>query len=198
MSKLSEVNAAKTHCPQGHPYDEVNTYRQRRGSRACRICMREASKRYEERRRERRPPGVRRGRDWREFYVEAPSGCWLWTGALNDRGYGRWPRWKDGGTRQAHRRVYEMLVGPIPEGLQIDHLCRVRNCVNPDHLEPVTHAENLRRAVGGGWGSAATHCPNGHEYAVVGRLDGRKRCPVCRRDARRRAKASRRARGLRP
>jgi len=70
--------------------------------------------------------------------------CWLWTGGNDRRGYGRF---SDADQRQvlAHRFAYELLVGPIPEGLDLDHLCRVPACVNPAHLEPVTNAENHRR-----------------------------------------------------
>lgn len=70
--------------------------------------------------------------------------CWLWTGAPTNQGYGHlkirglWVK--------AHRLAYEMLVGPVPDGLELDHLCRVRLCVRPSHLEPVTHAENVARA----------------------------------------------------
>lgn len=72
-----------------------------------------------------------------------PSGCWEWRAHIKNGGYGdfRYP-----GGRFAHRASYELFVGPIPEGLQLDHLCRVRHCVNPDHLEPVTGAVNVQRA----------------------------------------------------
>jgi hypothetical protein len=69
--------------------------------------------------------------------------CWLWTGCVGDGGYGQVTIAQR--RHKAHRAVYELLVGPIPEGLDLDHLCRVRRCVNPDHLEPVTRSENLRR-----------------------------------------------------
>jgi len=75
------------------------------------------------------------------------DGCWVWTAALNNGGYGLVRL--DGRTRRAHRVVYELLVGPIPEGLELDHLCRNHACVNPDHLEPVTHGENIRRGLNG-------------------------------------------------
>ncbi len=71
--------------------------------------------------------------------------CWVWKYSLDGRGYGQlWNR-KAGQPVRAHRFYYELLVGPIPVGLDLDHLCRVKRCVNPDHLEPVTRAENIRR-----------------------------------------------------
>lgn len=96
-------------------------------------------------------------------YPETPDGCWIWTGARSTTGYGHTTiRGKYWG---AHRISYEAHVGPIPEGLDLDHLCRVRECVRPDHLEPVTRAENVRRGVP--FKKAAprpTHCPKGHPY----------------------------------
>lgn len=88
----------------------------------------------------------------RKFWetVDKTEGCWLWLGAASVGGYGQfyagrlWPSGSQGKV-YAHRYAYELLVGPIPEGLDIDHLCRVRNCVNPDHMEPVTHRENMLR-----------------------------------------------------
>ncbi len=76
--------------------------------------------------------------------VLAPLGeCWIWVARLNRNGYGRLH--EEGSERMAHRLSYEAHVGPIPEGLLLDHLCRVRCCVNPRHLEPVTHSENTLR-----------------------------------------------------
>lgn len=72
--------------------------------------------------------------------------CWLWTGRLNNKGYGRVTLWAKKRGYMAHRMAYEFAVGPIPDGLEIDHLCRNRICCNPSHLEPVTHQENVRRA----------------------------------------------------
>ena len=73
-----------------------------------------------------------------------PDSCWPWRGQVNRGGYGvaRYKR----RTTTAHRAIYRILVGPIPDGLELDHLCRNRLCVNPAHLEPVTHLENVRRA----------------------------------------------------
>src|SRR5688572_29952552 len=68
--------------------------------------------------------------------------CWLWEGRVCPRGYGYFGH----NSQRCHRVLWVALNGPVPEGLELDHLCRVRNCVNPAHLEPVTHAENMRRA----------------------------------------------------
>lgn len=79
-------------------------------------------------------------------HVEKTDGCWLWTGGTTTAGYGVYSVVK-GEMTTAHRIVYELLVGPIPEGMQLDHLCRVRRCVRPEHLEPVTPLVNTRRAL---------------------------------------------------
>lgn len=103
-----------------------------------------------------------------QFEAEPNSGCWLWTGKIKASGYGMFAIKVDGSWtyRPAHRFVYENHVGPIPEGLDIDHLCRNRACVNPQHLEPVTRSENLRRGIGFIARCAkATHCPQGHPYS---------------------------------
>lgn len=101
--------------------------------------------------------------------VEPTGFCWYWVGA-HCLGYGRF-RALNPATGQAthqvlaHRWSYEYLVGPIPEGLEIDHLCRNPLCVNPDHLEPVTRKENNLRSYNvGGVNARKTHCPQGHEY----------------------------------
>lgn len=88
------------------------------------------------------------------------SGCWEWAGYVAPKGYG----YLGFGGRQvlAHRASYEVFVGAIPEGLQIDHLCRNRACVNPDHLEPVTNFENYKRSPLSRINR--THCPRGHRY----------------------------------
>jgi hypothetical protein len=71
------------------------------------------------------------------------AGCWLWTGGLDQYGYGKVRIY--GRTRGVHRVAYELWVGPVPDGMQLDHRCRVRHCINPEHLEPVTVGENIRR-----------------------------------------------------
>jgi hypothetical protein len=89
---------------------------------------------------------------------EPNSGCWIWLAYLAPFGHGRIKF--EGRMREAHRVVYELIKGPVPEGLELDHLCKLPCCVNPDHLEPVTHAVNMRRSKPG----QKTHCINGHEY----------------------------------
>lgn len=116
-----------------------------------------------------------------------PNGCWLWTGSREPKGYGRF--WLNGQQFKAHRAAYELLVGPIPEGLVLDHLCRVRVCVNPAHLEPVTNRENILRGEGRTAVQARrTHCPKGHPYdeanTIVRQRHGRptRQCRACARD----------------
>lgn len=125
-----------------------------------------------------------------------PNGCWIWTASIDRDGYGRFG--VPGKTRSewrmflAHRVSYETFVGPIPKGLELDHLCRVRACTNPDHLEPVTRSENLKRSpLMGEAQKSKTHCPHGHKYTPentrLTTLGGRS-CRTCER-ARIRTKA---------
>ena len=93
--------------------------------------------------------------DW--FVPEPNTGCWLWTRTTCRNGYGQLTvNWR---YRSAHRVSYEVLVGAIPKGLQLDHLCNTKCCVNPDHLEPVTNLENSKR-----WYARVRHCKKGHEF----------------------------------
>lgn len=118
------------------------------------------------------------------------DGCWLWTGALLRNGYARLrTEMADGGkSRLAHRASYEEFVGPIPEGLTIDHLCRVRHCVNPAHLEAVTHRENIMRGeTRAAENAAKTVCIHGHEFTFANTYvspDGKRACRTCQRDRR--------------
>lgn len=96
---------------------------------------------------------------------EPMSGCWLWIGCTNPQGYGQ-IRIAKRVLRLAHCVSYELHIGPIGDGLELDHLCRVRCCVNPQHLEPVTHLENVRRGQGHG---SETVCPEGEHVCVNNR-----------------------------
>jgi hypothetical protein len=136
-------------------------------------------------------------RVWRHVSKGPSNACWLWTAALNTKGYGSF-KGDDETTVRAHRFIYELLVGPVPEGLELDHLCRNRVCVNPAHLEPVDHRENTLRGVGfGGKNARKTHCPQGHPYEgdnlIVEATTGRRRCRICTRETNAKYRAKKRS-----
>lgn len=101
-----------------------------------------------------------------DWYVPEPNtGCWLWMRTLTGAGYGGQSLF--GKKRLAHRISYELLRGPIPAGLQIDHLCRCRSCVNPDHMETITRRENILRGMSPlAINARKTHCRHGHEFTA--------------------------------
>jgi len=108
---------------------------------------------------------------------------WLWTGTCQSDGYGQFR--VDGGRVGAHRFAYQSEVGPISNGLTIDHLCRTRNCVNPSHMEAVTLKENILRGTGrGALHARQTACIYGHEFTEKNTYlhpNGSRRCRACRR-----------------
>lgn len=186
MKKIS-----KECCGKGHLFDEKNTYIDPRGKRQCKQCRREAGKRHRD-----NPNGSYRKKhkkklSWPESFwnkvEKQENGCWIWRGYINVEGYG-----KAANNKMAHRVAYQLVIGNIPEGLEIDHLCRNRRCVNPAHLEPVTHTENVKRGdysnvdreLLGRLQREKTHCPKGHPYTGNNlRINyaGRRVCRECER-----------------
>lgn len=130
-------------------------------------------------------------RFWSKVEPEPNTGCWLWSGSYYVNGYGAFGIGR--GPRLAHRVSYMALAGDIPPRLHLDHLCRVRGCVNPDHLEPVTCRTNLLRGIGpSAIHAQKTHCPRGHEYHVRADRNARgcRTCDAARARARWKSKAS--------
>jgi len=116
--------------------------------------------------------------------VKKSNNCWEWISAKTEAGYGEF--YYKGKPVYAHRLSYELLIGEIPDGLHIDHLCRNRGCVNPEHLEPVKQGENLRRGEHVNQNKFKTHCVHGHEFneknTMIRRRPNRKpsrECLVC-------------------
>ena len=124
-------------------------------------------------------------RFWAKVEPEPNSGCWLWVAALDEEGYARFHFM--GTNRNAYKLAFEVLRAPVPPGLFLDHLCRVRCCVNPWHLEPVSKREN---AIRGDSRPAVNlrkaHCPRGHPYSPENTTFGRNRnhrlCRMCRQE----------------
>jgi len=162
-------------CKRGHPYtSETPVYR---GARRCRECHAEG----ERLRRAKSKAGLS-PKTWLERVlerVEKTDTCWLWSGKLSAEGYGRLGHGRK--FHPVHRWIYEQLVAPVPKHLHMDHLCRVRHCVNPEHMEPVTPGENVRRGVSPiAKNSNKTHCPNGHQLTKVAWAN-RRQCVTCQR-----------------
>ncbi len=114
----------------------------------------------------------------------ADGECWLWESGIDHEGYAR--MFVDGKTRRVHRLSYEALIGPIPPGLVIDHICRVRNCVNPAHLRAVTNRENILCGAGlSAQNATKTHCAQGHEFTAENTYlspYNKRRCLACARE----------------
>lgn len=140
------------------------------------------------------------GSDYAKFWARVAyiGDCWVWTGVLDRYGYAAAITF--GGRKQrAHRFAYEAFTGSIPAGMQIDHLCRNRSCVNPSHLEAVTGIENTRRGRGVGMVNARkTHCIRGHEFTpentYIGKSRKHRRCRECMRATARKRELQRKAR----
>lgn len=118
------------------------------------------------------------------LHVSKTDFCWLWTGSTTPSGYGQFR--VDGRLVPSHRWIYETVRGPIAAGLHVDHLCHVRNCVNPDHLEPVTPRENAMRSTGmGAFWAVRDFCERGHAFTPENtgtKPNGSRRCLTCHRE----------------
>ena len=140
-------------------------------------------------------------RFWEKIRLGDPDACWNWLVAVDQHGYGKI---RIGGRRatggrdvKAHQFSYEIKYGPVPEGLEIDHLCRNPRCVNPVHLEAVTHGENMRRGMSiSGRNFRKTHCSRGHAFDEGNtqiKIDNRGRthrsCKTCHREGQRRRRS---------
>lgn len=127
-------------------------------------------------------------RFWEKVDRQDDSDCWPWLGGTRRGGYGEF--WVEGRIVTAHRFAYELLIGPIPAGLALDHRCEQPSCVNPFHCEPATNVENvLRGASGPAVNARKTHCHRGHpfdEENTYFRPNGRRSCRRCSREDRRR------------
>ncbi len=160
---VGALNAAKTHCHAGHPLSGDNL-RGSAGCRVCRTCIRETQRarralQLKGRRTHLgdRPIKAHTGRTPEErlrladeyFWarIQKTDGCWIWSGPVSRSGYGLTNRLFAGGhkTIYAHIKTFELVFGPVPAGLELHHRCHVPRCVNPEHLEPMTHRENVQR-----------------------------------------------------
>lgn len=126
--------------------------------------------------------GTIRDRLLERIAVDLDTGCWNWTGAISAGRYGS--IYYQGRMQKAHRIAYRMVRGRIPHGMDLDHLCRNAKCVNPQHLDPVTRSENLRRSPLMDRNSHKTHCKRGHEFTQENtrtRPNGHRTCKECMR-----------------
>lgn len=114
--------------------------------------------------------------------IKKIDGCWIWQGSVDSKGYGQ--LMSNGIVWRAHRFFYTNLVGEIPVDYQIDHLCKKKLCVNPEHLEAVTQTENIERSGAWNYNKAKTHCPQGHEYTSENTLfrQNKRTCKTCKKN----------------
>lgn len=111
------------------------------------------------------------------------SECWIWTAAVTNAGYGKFKLPRDGKSISAHRLALLLTDGPVPDGMEVDHLCRNRRCVNPAHLEIVSREENQRRSrEDRGYVTTTGFCGRGHPLTASNTTGPRKRCLTCARD----------------
>jgi len=182
--------AVRAFCVRGHALTPENTYVRASGKLECRECERIRTRA----RRGQGPPLSPISRDQpradveERFWEKVQVGphCWLWLAGRDGNGYGKF---SPEGRRLvgAHRFSYELLVGPIPDGLHIDHLCRVPLCVNPAHMEPVTCQVNVLRGIAPTARNARkTHCDHGHEFTPENTRRGESGRRICRECERRR------------
>lgn len=119
-----------------------------------------------------------------KYTVDPAAGCWIWRAAKNEDGYGR--IWVAGRNALAYKALYELRFGAVADGLELDHLCRNRACVNPEHLEPVPHVVNVLRspATLNSIALRKTHCDSGHAFTAENtyRYKGARQCRACRRE----------------
>lgn len=182
----------KTHCIRGHELSPENVVFDR-GQRRCRTCKNEQDRRLHRRKKAGGLVGEQDGplprptleeRFWQK--VEKTDGCWFWRGSEDGHGYGTFG--VNGKTVKAHRFAYMVLIGPIPEGLELDHVkargCTSRLCVNPAHLEPVTRTVNMRRGSSpAAIRAASSHCKHGHKFTPENTVfwGDNRRCRTCER-----------------
>lgn len=182
LAGIAKTNAERTECRQGHAFTPENTARRANGGRICIMCDRARRLRAGVVRRQGRPAWIAdiEQRHLAAFFsriqlAEFPfGGCWIWSGRLDASGYGLTSFRSNGSVRGAHRWAYLTAIGPIPDGLQIDHLCRTRACVNPLHMEVVTFEENMRR-------TRKEYCARGLHKMTPDNIPrtGRRRCATC-------------------
>ena len=122
-----------------------------------------------------------RGSEAKRFVkrIKVVGTCWLWIGRINEKGYGYFVTQLPCKNVRAHKWAWQKINGLVPDGFELDHLCRNRRCVRPSHCEPVTHSENMAR---GKW-AMATHCVNGHEFTpentYIRPSNGQRVCRTC-------------------